>query len=189
LSSDDSKVDAKNRRSLVPFIVVVLGGGLLIGYLFSPGNWYIALTKPSFTPPGRLFAPVWTVLYVLIAVAGWRTWQRTHGGLPTRAGRPADAGRPALAGKPQRADPPARPVLSMGLWWAQMGLNFLWSPVFFGAHQIGLALAIILSLLAVILAFIGTTWRQNRPAAWMFAPYAAWVAFASVLNASIWTLN
>ena len=77
----------------------------------------------------------------------------------------------------------------MKLWWTQLVLNFLWSPVFFGAHQIGLALVVILLLLAAILAFIATAWRQNRVAAWLFAPYAAWVAFASVLNGSIFTLN
>jgi tryptophan-rich sensory protein len=99
------------------------------------------------------------VLYVLIAVAGWRVWQRDGGGWPMR------------------------------LWWAQLVLNFLWSPVFFAAHRIGLALVVILLLLAAILAFIATAWRQDRVAAWLFAPYAAWVAFASVLNASIFTLN
>ena len=77
----------------------------------------------------------------------------------------------------------------MTLWWTQLVLNFLWSPVFFGAHQIGLALAVILLLLAAILAFIATAWRQNRVAAWLFVPYAAWVAFASVLNGSIFALN
>src|SRR4051794_28977474 len=80
----------------------------------APGEWYAALAKPSFNPPNWLFAPVWTVLYVLIAVAGWRTFERDQRGGP------------------------------MKLWWAQLALNFLWSPVFFGAHRIGLALLIIL---------------------------------------------
>lgn len=144
---------------LTGLLVLTVGGGLVIGFLTAPGAWYGGLAKPAFNPPAWLFGPVWTVLYVLIAVAGWRVWQRN------RAGRP------------------------MKLWWAQLALNFLWSPVFFGAHQIGLALVVILLMLAAILAFIATAWRQHRVAAWLFVPYAAWVAFASVLNGSLYLLN
>ena len=137
----------------------MVGGGLAIGYLTVPGAWYAQLAKPAFTPPGWIFGPVWTTLYVMIAVAGWRVWRRDRGGRPVK------------------------------LWWAQMALNFLWTPIYFGAHQIGLALAVILLLLAAILAFIVLSWRQDRAAAWLFVPYAAWVAFASLLNGSIWMLN
>ena len=77
----------------------------------------------------------------------------------------------------------------MKLWWAQLALNFLWTPVFFSAHQIGMALALVLALLVAILSFIVTSWREDRTAAWLFVPYAAWVAFASTLNASIFVLN
>ena len=149
-----------NRRlSLILFLLLVVGGGLAIGYLTAPGGWYAGLVKQSFNPPNWVFAPVWTVLYVLIAVAGWRSFERDRAGLPMR------------------------------LWWAQLALNFLWSPVFFGAHRIGLALIVILLIIAAIFAFIATAWRQDRVAAWLFAPYAAWVAFASVLNAAILALN
>jgi translocator protein len=145
--------------SLILFLVLVVGGGLALGGLTVPGAWYAGLNKPSFNPPAWLFGPVWTVLYVLIAVAGWRVWQRDRTGW------------------------------LMKLWWAQLSLNFLWTPVFFAAHQVGLALIVILLMLAVILAFIAMTWRQDRVAAWLFVPYAAWVALASVLNASIWMMN
>ena len=77
----------------------------------------------------------------------------------------------------------------MKLWRAQMALNFLWTPVYLGAHEIGLAFVVILLMHAAILAFIVTAWRQDRVAAWLFVPYAAWVAFASLLNGSIWMLN
>lgn len=77
----------------------------------------------------------------------------------------------------------------MKLWWTQLVLNFLWSPVFFAAHRVALALFIVLLLLAAVLAFIVVLWRQDRIAAWLFVPYAAWVAFALVLNASILVLN
>jgi tryptophan-rich sensory protein len=145
--------------SLIPFLVLVLGGGLLLGFLTAPGEWYAGLAKPSFNPPGWIFGPVWTVLYVLIAVAGWRIWQRDRTGWPIK------------------------------LWWVQLVLNFLWTPVFFAAHRIGLGLVVILLLLAAILTFIAMAWRQDRVAALLFVPYAAWVAFASVLNASIFALN
>jgi benzodiazapine receptor len=145
--------------SLILFLVLVVGGGLVIGFLTAPGDWYAGLAKPSFNPSAWVFAPVWTVLYVLIAVAGWRTFERDRTGWP------------------------------MKLWWAQLLLNFLWSPVFFAAHRIGLALLVILLLLVAILAFIAASWRQDRLAAWLFAPYGAWVAFASVLNGAIFTLN
>jgi len=128
-------------------------------YVTAPGEWYAGLAKPSFNPPGWVFGPVWTFLYVLIAVAGWRILVSAPRSLP------------------------------MGLWWVQLGLNFLWSPVFFAAHRIELALVIILLLLATILAFIAVAWRQHRQVAWMFLPYAVWVTFASMLNASIWALN
>ncbi|TDR93003.1 TspO/MBR family protein [Enterovirga rhinocerotis] len=145
--------------ALILFLVLVLGGGLALGGLTVRGGWYAGLAKPSFNPPAWLFGAVWTVLYILIAIAGWRVWQRDRSGWP------------------------------MKLWWAQMALNFLWTPVFFGAHQIGLAFVIILLMLAAILAFIATAWRLDRVAAWLFVPYAAWVAFASLLNGSIWMLN
>jgi tryptophan-rich sensory protein len=137
----------------------VLGGGLVLGFLTAPGEWYAVLAKPAFNPPAWMFGPVWTALYVLIAVAGWRVWQHDRAGGP------------------------------MKLWWTQLVLNFLWTPVFFAAHQIGTALLVILLLLLAILAFIATAWRQDRVAAWLFVPYAAWVAFASALNGSIWMLN
>lgn len=145
--------------SLVLFLVLVLGGGLAIGFVTAPGEWYAGLNKPAFNPPPWLFGPVWTVLYVLIAVAGWRIW---HSERNSRA---------------------------MQMWWIQLALNFLWSPVFFGAHQIGLALIIIMMLLAMTLGFIATAWRLDRPAAWLFVPYAAWVGFATLLNGSIWMMN
>ena len=159
-SADGGSLLIMNRFFLlILFFVLVIGGGLAIGFLTAPGEWYVELTKPAFNPPNWSFAPVWTILYVLIALAGWRVWQRDRAGWP------------------------------MKLWWLSLALNFLWSPTFFSAHQVGAALVVILLLLAAILAFIGTAWRRDRVAAWLFVPYAFWVAFASVLNASILALN
>lgn len=145
--------------SLILFVGLVLGVGLAIGGLTVTGPWYDSLAKPGFSPPPWVFGPAWTVLYVLIGVAGWRSWERDRGGR------------------------------AMKLWALQMALNYLWTPVYFGAHQVGAALVVILALLAAILAFIAATWRPDRVSAGLFLPYAAWVTFATALNASIWALN
>lgn len=146
------------RRTAVylAFIVAVLGIGLLIGTITRPDGWYAALAKPPFNPPNWVFAPVWSLLYVMIAVAGARTFEQ--GG-------------------------------NLRLWLAQMALNFAWTPAFFGLHRPGLALAIIVVMFSTIIAFIVTRWNPDRVSALLFVPYAAWVAFASLLNASIVALN
>ena len=144
---------------LALFVALALGGGFLIGYLNVPGSWYAGLEKPWFNPPNWVFAPVWSAIYILVAIVGWRTWERkSHG-------------------------------TAMQLWSLQMALNFVWSPVFFSAHLPGVALAIILTLFAVILAFIVCQWNSDRISSAIFVPYAAWVGFASVLNLSIVRLN
>ncbi|MHB2265480.1 TspO/MBR family protein [Aliihoeflea sp. PC F10.4] len=145
--------------TLALFVILVVGGGLLIGINNIPGEWYQSLQKPPFNPPNWIFGPVWTILYVLIAVAGWRVWQEST----TRG--------------------------AMTAWWLQLGLNFLWSPVFFTLNSIGLALIVILALLVTIIVFIRINWARDRISAVLFIPYLAWVAFATLLNASIWFLN
>ena len=144
---------------LAGFLIFVVGGGLLIGALNVPGDWYAGLAKPGFNPPNWIFGPVWTLLYVFIAIAGWRAWQQDPHGP------------------------------GMFLWLVQLLLNFAWSPVFFSFQQIGLALAVILCLLATVIGFAVWQWPRDRTAALLFVPYAAWVAFASVLNASLLMLN
>ena len=145
--------------SFALFIALVVGGGTAVGFLTAPGPWYEALAKPPFNPPNWLFGPAWTLLYILIAVAGWRTW------LDVPRGR------------------------AMTLWWVQLALNFAWSPVFFALQAPWAALAVILLLLAAILGFITISRERDAVAAWLFIPYAAWVAFATLLNASIVWLN
>lgn len=145
--------------SLAVFLIVTVGGGIVIGVQTLPGDWYAGLAKPAFNPPNWIFAPVWTLLYVLIAIAGWRSWMLQLTRAPFR------------------------------LWVLQLLLNFAWSPAFFGLQRIGLALAIILALLVVILVFIATIAPRDRIAAGLFVPYALWVAFATLLNASILWLN
>ncbi|MCA0304225.1 MAG: tryptophan-rich sensory protein [Proteobacteria bacterium] len=146
--------------TLAGFLLLVIGGGMAIGYATRPDAWYAALAKPSFNPPNWLFAPVWTMLYVLVAIAGWRTWQR----LPASA-------------------------TAMRLWALQLVLNFAWSPTFFGLHRVDLAFGVVVAMLASIAAFIAVSARRDRVSALLFAPYLAWVGFATLLNGAIWRLN
>lgn len=149
----------KRVLSLVVFLLLVIGGGISIGVVTAPGDWYAGLVKPSFNPPNWIFGPVWTVLYVCIAVAGWRVWSQSSDKQITR------------------------------LWFLQLILNFLWSPTFFIAERTGLALVVISLLLITILAFVIRARPRDRLASALFVPYAVWVSFAALLNAAIFTLN
>ncbi len=126
-------------------------------------SWYAAIEKPAFTPPGWVFGPVWTTLYILMGVAAFLIWRR---GLRS-------------------------PTVQVALGWflGQLVLNALWSPVFFGWHRIGLALVIILLLWAAIVMTLYGFSRVSKVAAGLLVPYLLWVSFAAVLNASIWWLN
>jgi tryptophan-rich sensory protein len=152
-------VPLRSYLTLAVFLIVVVGGGLAIGFVTLPGEWYASLAKPAFNPPNWVFGPVWTVLYVVIAIAGWRIWEHDTRGT------------------------------AMKLWVAQLALNFAWSPVFFGAQMPLQALLIIIALLATTVLFISRTYQSDQLAAGLFVPYALWVAFATLLNASIVLLN
>ena len=159
---DSIALDYRNPRTIIVtllFIGIMVGVGAVIGTQTAPDAWYTALEKPPFNPPNWLFAPVWFTVYVLIGIAGARTFLR-------------DATSPA-----------------MFCWVGQMLLNWAWSPTWFGLHLLWPAFAIIISILALIVAFIAVTWKSDRPSAVLFLPYAAWVAFASTLNLSIALLN
>ncbi len=139
--------------------VLATAAAASFGALFMPDTWYISLTKPAWNPPNWVFGPVWTALYVMIALAGWLAW---------------------------RAEGLGRLV---SVWAIGLIFNGLWSFLFFGQRQIGLAFVDSLLMLAMILAFVVMAWRQARPAALLFLPYAAWVSFATVLNGTLWRLN
>ena len=133
-----------------------------LGALFMPGDWYDGLRKPSWNPPGWIFGPVWTVLYTMMAVAAWLVWKR--GGF-------------------------AAQLLPLVLFLVQLGLNALWTPLFFGLHYTGLAFAEIILMWFAILFTMVQFRRVSRPAAWLLVPYLAWVGFAAVLNGTLWSLN
>lgn len=128
----------------------------------SVGTWYQTLAKPAFNPPNWIFAPVWTALYFMMAVAGWRVWRR-------------DGLRQAR--------------WALSLFVLQLALNLSWSILFFGLRSIGAALVEIIVLLLAILATTVVFWQRDRVAGMLFVPYAGWVAFAAVLNAALWRLN
>jgi len=144
---------------LLVFVAGVVGIGWLIGATNLPGAWYASLAKPGFVPPNWAFPVAWTILYIMIAIAGWRTFRR---------------------------EPMGKAML---VWFAQLALNFVWSPVMFTLHWIGAALAILVGLLVTIVAYIVLETSRDKLAAALFVPYAAWAAFAGTLNAAIWRLN
>jgi tryptophan-rich sensory protein len=126
------------------------------------GAFYEQLVRPSWAPPGWLFAPVWTVLYAFMGVAAWLIW-RAHG---------FKEGRTAL-----------------GLFVAQLGANALWTWVYFAWHQGALAFAEIMLLWCLIAATAASFRRLNALAAALLLPYLAWVTFASALTFATWRLN
>ncbi len=151
--------------ALVAFVAVALLAGWLGSMATTPNipTWYAGLDKPSFNPPNAIFPVVWTVLYILMAVAAWMVW-RTPAAPPRR--------RAALV-----------------LYAIQLVLNVAWSFAFFGAQSPLAGLVVIGLLLGAIVATILAFRAVNRIAAWLLLPYLAWVAFAMVLNAAIFSLN
>jgi benzodiazapine receptor len=149
---------------LFAFVAACLAIGAIGGAVtsISVGTWYQELRKPSFNPPDWIFGPVWTFLYIAMAVAAWRVWRRY-----------------CLIG--------ARPAL--GLFAVQLLLNLGWSVLFFGFQQIGAALIEIVLLFGAIVATAIAFWRRDRAAGLLFVPYVGWVGFAAFLNASLWRLN
>ena len=128
----------------------------------STGDWYARLNKPAWNPPGWIFGPVWTLLYIMMGVSAWMVWR--EGGWKTQS----------------------RPL---GLFLLQWLFNVLWTPLFFGAHRVGLAFAEILLLWLALAATVILFRRVSKPAALLLIPYLAWVSFAAVLNLTIWQLN
>ena len=160
---------ATKARSSLTRSALALAGWLVlcfsaaaIGGFFMPGAWYAALKKPSWNPPNWIFAPVWTALYAAMGTAAWLVWKR--GGFTGQ--------RVALA-----------------FFLAQLLLNALWSPLFFGIHRPGLAFADIALLWLALLPTVATFWKASPLAGGLLVPYLAWVTFASALNFALWRLN
>ena len=156
-----------SRRDTVGLIAAVLGTEAIGGMsaVAAGGDfvrYFDALRKPPLTPPPAVFGPAWTALYLLMGIAAWLVWRE---GLDRRT------------------------ALALGLFAAQLILNFAWSLIFFGQHRAGLALIEIALLWLTILATILAFWRVRRAAGAILLPYLAWVSFAAYLNAGIWRLE
>jgi benzodiazapine receptor len=133
-----------------------------VGSRFPPGDWYAHLTKPALTPPAWVFAPVWTLLYLMMGIAAWLVWQR----------RGVAGAAPALA-----------------LFLVQLVLNAAWSWLFFGLQQIGWALADLAALWLALGATLLAFWAHRPLAGLLMVPYLLWVSFAVILNYQLWRLN
>lgn len=129
------------------------------GAVFQPGPWYASLKKPSWTPPDWLFPVAWTVLYTMIAVAGWKVWE-------------VEGIKAAVI-----------------VWGIGLLINMSWSWIMFGRKQIGLALIDLILLWLSIVAFMVLAWPVSQTAVYLFVPYLFWVSFAGVLNYAVLRLN
>lgn len=147
--------------ALVGWLVLCFGAASSAVFI-TPGGWFEGLRKPSWNPPSWVFGPVWSTLYVMMAVAAWLVWR--EGGW-----------------RKQRA--------ALGFFVAQWFLNALWTPLFFGLHQPGWAFAEIVLLWVALLATVWKFWQVNRVASILLWPYLVWVSFAGFLNFTIWRLN
>jgi benzodiazapine receptor len=152
---------SKRLIALVLFVLISLSAGM-IGSQFTPDAWYRGLEKPSWNPPDYLFAPVWTLLYIMMGVAAWLVWTRGEKG---------------------------RRHLPLSVFAVQLGVNALWSWLFFGIRRPDLAFIDILVMWVLICATIVLFWRIRRSAGLLLIPYLAWVSFATALNFQLWRLN
>ncbi len=152
------------RLAVVGVILIEAFGGLS-GWLSNSGYgnpWFDSLRKPSFMPPGWLFGVVWPILYALLGIALGRILSEP----------PSDQRRFALT-----------------LFFAQLVLNFLWSPIFFAGHDIGLAKYVIFFMAILAAAAAGKFYRMRKAAGLLMIPYLAWLIFAATLNSTIEGLN
>ncbi len=145
--------------ALLVFVLLSFSASLT-GYFFPPGEWYASLNRPAFAPPNWVFGPVWTVLYILIALSGWLVWRQV--GWRSR---------------------------QVALWGVQMLLNALWTPLFFGLNWLALAAVEMALLWIAILACMAAFRHVSTTASWLMAPYLLWVSFALLLNLGFWWLN
>lgn len=161
----------RNSRPNLPVLALLLilafGAGAL-GAIFSPGfsaaaaHWYAALVKPTWVPPPSWFGPVWTAMYVLMAVGAWIIWRERY-----HRGRNA----------------------AIAAYTLQLLLNAAWAPVFFGLKNIGAALFIVVALWLAVGWTVREFARVKFVAAFILVPYFLWVTFAAALNLAVWKLN
>lgn len=147
--------------SLNLFLIFILASAAAAatGVIFRPGEWYDGLRKPGFTPPKWAFPVAWSTIYLLSALAATRVAPLPGAGL------------------------------ALALWAAQIALNTLWTPVFFGARQVALGMVVIATLLVTVTSMTVTFWQLDTLAGLMLLPYLAWLCVAAALNWRIWRDN
>ena len=154
----------KKTLTFIAFLLLPLLVGGISGFFTAEGvnTWYNTLVRPSFNPPGWVFGPVWTTLYILMGISSWRIF---------------------------RLEPSRERTAALGIYFLQLVLNFCWSFIFFRYHFLSAALVEIVVLWCCILWMISRFYRLDRSAAIMNIPYLAWVSFATALNAAYALLN
>jgi translocator protein len=161
MPDNQSTFRLRQSLALVISIAICFSVAALGGLATAPNvpTWYAELNKPTWTPPGWLFGPVWSALYLCMAIAAWLVWRRGGSSVP------------------------------LFLFGAQLALNAAWSWIFFSFHNPGMALTELMLLWIAITATTVAFWRRSAWAGVLFVPYLAWVSFAGVLNFAIWRLN
>lgn len=149
---------------LLVFIGVCFAAAAVGSSVTTPAldDWYANLNKPDWNPPNAVFGPVWSVLFLLMAMAGWLIWKRRGF---------VDSGLP------------------LSLFAVQLAFNVLWSVLFFGLRNPGLAFADVVCLWLAIAATLVSFWRVRPLAGALLVPYLGWVSYAAALNVAIWQLN
>ena len=154
-----------NTLKLIIAIAIPLIVGGTSGFFTATGveSWYQTIARPTWNPPGWIFGPVWTTLYVMMGISLFLVWKEDTS---------VELKKIAIA-----------------LFTVQLVLNFFWSFIFFNQHQIGWALVEIAAMWVFILLTIFAFAQVNKAAAWLLVPYISWVSFATILNYTIWQLN
>jgi tryptophan-rich sensory protein len=180
---DRSTATVPSARGWVPSLVVLIGflalafavaAGGSLATIANVEGWYAEAEKAPWSPPNWLFAPVWTLLYTMMSVAAWLVWRARDDARETVA----RAVRPALA-----------------IYFGQLALNAVWTPIFFGLYPaigtaaLWIALAVIVALAAAVPLTMVAFWKVSRTAALLLLPYWLWVLFATTLNWAVAALN
>jgi len=155
----------QNRKRSIGALVILLVISFipaLLGSMFRPDAWYESLIKPALNPPGWIFGPVWTFLYITMGIAAWLVWLRRHN---------------------------VRIQFALALFYIQLFFNGLWTFLFFGLRRPELAFVDILILWLAIACTLMAFWQKSRTAGLFLIPYLSWVSFAVYLNFELWQLN
>lgn len=154
-----------NILKLIISVAIPVAAGAVSGFFTSTGlgSWYQSIIKPSWNPPGWVFGPVWTLLYIMMGIALYLVW---------KTGAASALKKTAIT-----------------LFAIQLALNFFWSFIFFNQQQIGWALVEIITMWFAILLTIFSFSKINNTSSWLLVPYISWVSFATILNYTIWKLN